>query len=211
MENPNLKLAPKLVVVAGTSSSVGKTTLVCDLLGLLSGWEAIKVTRGHYRSCGKQSEACCVSHLLGERPIVHSDPTITKVSGKDTERFWQAGATGVHWVIAKSNQVNEGLTEALSRVRSPGVIIETTSGLDVLTPLIAVLVARQPVDDIKQSARRALKQRKIDAVYVPFAPVGDIPPWYLPETNAIPFFDSASKSLLFNMVCRRLDEVEVLP
>ena len=36
------------------------------------GWEAIKSTRGHYRSCGKDPAACCVSHLLSDHPLVRS-------------------------------------------------------------------------------------------------------------------------------------------
>jgi len=43
---------PTIVAVSGLSSNTGKTTLVCDLLLRLPGWEAIKLTRGHYRSCG---------------------------------------------------------------------------------------------------------------------------------------------------------------
>lgn len=38
------------VAIAGVSSEVGKTTLLCELLRELPGWEAIKMTRGHYRS-----------------------------------------------------------------------------------------------------------------------------------------------------------------
>jgi uridine kinase len=41
------------VAIAGISSEVGKTTLLCQLLQEFRGWEAIKITRGHYRSCGK--------------------------------------------------------------------------------------------------------------------------------------------------------------
>src|SRR5882724_13474403 len=58
------------VAVAGVSSEVGKTTLLCELLREFPGWEAIKMTRGHYRSCGKDPHACCVSHLLGDEPLI---------------------------------------------------------------------------------------------------------------------------------------------
>jgi hypothetical protein len=39
---------PVIIAVSGFSSEVGKTTLMCDLLGAFPEWEAIKVTRGHY-------------------------------------------------------------------------------------------------------------------------------------------------------------------
>src|SRR5215468_11006897 len=67
--------AIRIVVIAGTSSNTGKTTLLCDLLrelGRDESWEAIKLTRGHYRSCGKDPHACCVSHLLGDQPVIRS-------------------------------------------------------------------------------------------------------------------------------------------
>ena len=45
---------------------------MCELFKAFPGWEAIKTTRGHYRSCGKDPQACCVSHLLSEEPLVRS-------------------------------------------------------------------------------------------------------------------------------------------
>jgi hypothetical protein len=47
---------PKIVAVSGLSSNTGKTTLACELIQTASGWEAIKLTRGHYRSCGQRPE-----------------------------------------------------------------------------------------------------------------------------------------------------------
>ena len=88
-----------VVTVSGTASEVGKTGLVCELLGRLPGWGAVKVTRGHYRSCGRDPDTCCVSHLLGDRPRVFADPELTAVDGKDTGRYWRAGAAGVRWVV----------------------------------------------------------------------------------------------------------------
>src|SRR5262249_39527279 len=125
-------MRPIIVAVGGTSSNVGKTTLVCDMLGRLPGWEAIKLARRHYRSFGKEPHACCVSHLLSDQPLVLPGREKTYTAGKDTARFWDAGASNVHWVIATDAQVTEGVNEALSRVRSPGVIIEGTSPICLL-------------------------------------------------------------------------------
>lgn len=63
---------PVIVGVGGFTSEVGKTTLLCELLQALPGWEAIKTTRGNYRSCGKDPHACCVSHLLQDEPVIRS-------------------------------------------------------------------------------------------------------------------------------------------
>jgi molybdopterin-guanine dinucleotide biosynthesis protein len=153
-----------IVGVGGFASNVGKTTLMCDLLKQLPGWEAIKTTRGHYRSCGKDPEGCCVSDLLAEVPTVRSGRAETYVAGKDTGRYWDAGATNVHWVIATDEQVEAGICEALTRVRSAGVLIEGNSFSRYVSPDFMIMVRRADNKTIKKSARIVLSQT--DAVYV---------------------------------------------
>src|ERR1700754_879920 len=127
INSTDASLACTKVAIAGLSSEVGKTTLMCSLLEQFPGWEAIKMTRGHYRSCGKDPHACCVSHLLSDKPLVRSGRKETYEFGKDTGRYWDAGATNVHWLIATDNQVETGIKEALARVQSPGVFVEGNS------------------------------------------------------------------------------------
>ena len=164
----------RVIVIAGTSSNTGKTTLLCDLLRELSrgeSWEAIKLTRGHYRSCGKDPHACCVSHLLNDQPVIRSGRAETYAAGKDTGRYWDAGASNVHWVIVTDSQVEQGIRQALERVKSGGVLIEGTSVLRFVNADFAVMVARADQADqtgrmkIKPSARRALSEGLIDAIY----------------------------------------------
>ncbi|MFN0087755.1 MAG: hypothetical protein ACKVX9_20355 [Blastocatellia bacterium] len=165
----------RLVVIAGTGSNTGKTTLLCDLLRELARegpWEAIKLTRGHYRSCGKDPHACCVSDQLGEEPTVRSGREATYAFGKDTGRYWEAGARNVHWVIATDDQVERGIHEALNRVEAPRVLIEGTSVLKFLRPELALLVAAGESAKIKPSARIALAAGRIDAVCLSGAPAG---------------------------------------
>src|SRR5499427_8608429 len=162
----------RIVVIAGTSSNVGKTTLLCELLSELrrdGSWEAIKLTRGHYRSCGKDPHACCVSHLLGDQPIVRSGRGETYAAGKDTGRYWEAGASDVHWVIATDSQVEQGIRTALARVKSGRVLIEGTSLLKFIEADFVVMVARPDQTGrmkIKPSARRALAEGLVDAIYL---------------------------------------------
>src|SRR5215467_9419016 len=122
----SLQSAIRIVVIAGTSSNTGKTTLLCDLLrelGRDESWEAIKLTRGHYRSCGKDPRACCVSHLLGDRPVVRSGRGETYAAGKDTGRYWEAGASDVHWVIATDSQDQQQIRTEHARLKSGGFMI----------------------------------------------------------------------------------------
>jgi hypothetical protein len=147
---------PAIVAVSGFSSEVGKTTLMCDLLRAFPGWEAIKVTRGHYRSCGKDPDACCVSDLLGEEPVVRSGREQNYSHGKDTGRYWDAGAINVHWVIVTDSQVEQGIKQALERVTAPGVFIEGNSILDFMKADYVLMVSRASGGTVKGSARRAL-------------------------------------------------------
>ena len=155
---------PAIIGIGGLTSEVGKTTLLCKLLGTFPGWEAIKTTRGHYRSCGKDPHTCCVSDLLSEKPVVHSGRKTTYAAGKDTGKYWDAGAVNVHWVIATDEQVEAGIHEALSRVTAEGVLVEGNSFTEFVKPDFFVLVADSETLKIKPTARRALS--RVGAVYV---------------------------------------------
>jgi hypothetical protein len=155
---------PTIVAVSGLSSNTGKTTLMCDLLQCLPGWEAIKLTRGHYRSCGKDPHGCCVSDLIRDEPLIRSGREENYETGKDTGRFWDAGAAAVHWVIANDEQVEDGIIQALARVKSAGVMVEGNSFLDYVAADFAITCARAGENKLKTSARRTLA--KADALYL---------------------------------------------
>jgi molybdopterin-guanine dinucleotide biosynthesis protein len=153
-----------MVAVGGFASDVGKTSLMEELLRAFPGWEAIKTTRGHYRSCGKSLEACCVSHLLSDEPIIRSGREETYTAGKDTGRYWDAGAGNVHWIIVTDAQVEQGINRALERVRAPGVFIEGNSFQQFVEVDYTLMVARPEPGQLKGSARRALPVT--DALYL---------------------------------------------
>ena len=155
---------PRVVAISRFSSNVGKTTLMCELLHRLPGWEAIKLTRGHYRSCGRDPAGCCVSDLLRDEPVIHSGREANYQIGKDTGRFWDAGATNVHWVIVKDGQVERGINEALARVEAEGVMVEGNSFLEYVRADLAIMCARSGGGKIKPSARKALA--KSDFLYL---------------------------------------------
>ena len=159
-----MKVRPTIVAISGFSSNVGKTTLVCELLNHLPGWEAIKLTRGHYRSCGRDPAGCCVSDLLRDEPVIRSGREANYQAGKDTGHFWDAGASNVHWVIVKDGQVAPGITEALALVEADGVIVEGNSFLEYVKADLTIMCARSEGGQIKPSARRVLS--KIDFLYL---------------------------------------------
>jgi len=102
--------------------------------------------------------------LIGDEPIVRSGRDENYEAGKDTGRFWEAGAVNVHWVIANDEQVKPGIDEALSRVQSDGVIIEGNSFLEFVSPDLAIMCARAEGGTFKSSARRGLA--RTDLLYV---------------------------------------------
>ena len=157
-------MTPTTIAISGFSSDAGKTSLLCELLRAFPGWEAIKITRGHYRSCGKDPHACCVSHLLKEEPVIRSGREETYTPGKDTGRYWDAGASNVHWLIVTDGQVEQGIKLALERVQSAGVFIEGTSFLKHLDVDYALMAARPGGGKIKPSARHVLS--KTSAIYL---------------------------------------------
>jgi hypothetical protein len=162
------------VAIAGVSSEVGKTTLLCELLRALPGWEAIKMTRGHYRSCGKDPHSCCVTDLLGSEPLIRSGFQQTYASDRDTGRYWEAGAANVHWVTVTDDQVERGVQLALERVKASGVLIEGNSFLKFIDVDLAVLVASDALlaaaPKIKSSTRWAFQ--KASALYLSNQSVG---------------------------------------
>jgi molybdopterin-guanine dinucleotide biosynthesis protein len=184
-----------IIGVGGFSSNVGKTTLMCELLRAFPGWEAIKMTRGHYRSCGKDPRACCVSHLLSAEPVILSGRAETYSAGKDTGRYWDAGASNVHWVIVTDKQVEQGIKRALERVRAPGVFVEGTSFrqyIDVDFMLMAAAATR--INQLKPSARHAMAQT--DSLYL-YDDSGD-------EAAALSLFSAWQKSSVVGILTRSL-------
>lgn len=155
---------PLVIGIGGYTSNVGKTSLLCELLQAFPGWEAIKTTRGHYRSCGKDPQACCVSHLLAAEPVVRSGRETTYELGKDTGRYWDAGASNVHWLIATDDQIESGIRSALTRVEAEGVFVEGNSFARFVDVDLFVMVRRADDAKIKKSAKQVLEQA--DAIYV---------------------------------------------
>lgn len=156
----------RVVTVSGTASEVGKTGLVCELVARLPGWAAIKVTRGHYRSCGRDPETCCVSHLLADEPRVFREPEDLEVAGKDTARYVAAGAAAVRWVVCRRGQEAEGIARALAEVEgAPGVVVEGNTVAPACRPDLAIMVAPPDAPEVKSSATRILDL--VDALYVP--------------------------------------------
>lgn len=105
-----------------------------------------------------------MSHLLNHEPLIRSGRDDTYELGKDTGRYWDAGASNVHWLIATDNQIDQGIREALSRVRSEGVFVEGNSFSQFVETDYFVMVKSAGSDSIKKSAKAIVS--KVEAVYL---------------------------------------------
>jgi hypothetical protein len=101
---------------------------------------------------------------LSKEPVIRSGREQTFTPGKDTGRYWDAGASNVHWLIVTDEQVEQGIKLALDRVTATGVFIEGTSLLKYMDVDFALMAARPAGGKIKPSARRALA--KTSAIYL---------------------------------------------
>ena len=102
--------------------------------------------------------------LQRDEPVIRSGRAANYQVGKDTGHFWEAGASNVHWVIVKDDQVKRGINEALARVEADGVIVEGNSFLEYVRADLAIMCARSGGGKIKPSARKALA--KSDFLYL---------------------------------------------
>lgn len=102
--------------------------------------------------------------MLQDEPVIQSEKELTYAPGKDTGRYWEAGASNVHWIIATNEQLSAGARIALSRVQAEGVFVEGNSFTEFIKPDFFIMVARSGETKIKATARKALG--RVSAFYV---------------------------------------------
>ena len=157
----------RVIVVGGHTRSIGKTQLVCDLIGAFrgAGWIAGKITQYGHGVCAQNGEDCdCApdEHICAINWEKSCD------SGTDSARFLAAGAKRSFWLRTKQGFLAEGLPllraalrEAVAGVSEAGgdlppIIIESNSLLQFLKPSLYFAVVDPAKEDFKDSARAAL-------------------------------------------------------
>jgi hypothetical protein len=102
--------------------------------------------------------------MLADEPVILSGKPETYSDGKDTGRYWVAGASNVHWLIVTDRQLGKGINQILQRVKSPGVLIEGNSFAKFVRPDYFVMVKLRDSEKIKTTARQSMSL--VDAVYI---------------------------------------------
>ncbi len=148
--------AERIVVVGGHSRSIGKTSLVVDLLRAFpdAAWTAVKITQYGHGVCSVNGENC------GCAPNEHAvslDEERDRSNHTDTSRFLVAGAARALWLRAKQGCLAEALPLLRAALAGEGnVVLESNTVLQFIRPALYLVVLDPLQADFKSSARQAL-------------------------------------------------------
>lgn len=164
-----------VVVVGGHSRSVGKTSVVANLIARMPerNWTACKITQFGHGFCTANGEPCdCQTDEHTIAVSVERDPS----TGTDTARFLAAGAKRSLWVRTRIGN----LAEAMPRIRkeidaAENMIFESNSLLQFLRPDLYLTVLDHGTADFKESARLFLD--RADAVLLRSSGQELVPRW----------------------------------
>jgi hypothetical protein len=156
----------RVIVVGGHTRSIGKTQLVCDVIGAFAeaGWIAGKITQYGHGVCAQNGENC---DCAPEEHVCAMEWENSRDSGTDSARFLAAGAKRSFWLRTKQGFLAEGLPLLRAALRAaleesgeggeaPPIIIESNSLLQFLKPSLYFAVLDPGKEDFKDSARAAL-------------------------------------------------------
>lgn len=145
-----------IVVVGGHSRSVGKTSVVAELISALSEceWTAVKITQYGHGICSANGAACdCATSDHAWAISEEKD----RSGESDTSRFLAAGAGQSLWVRTEQGRLAEAMPALRHRLeRSQNVIVESNSVLKFLRPDLYLTVLDPGTEDFKTSAREFL-------------------------------------------------------
>ena len=164
-----------IVVVGGHSRSVGKTSVVANLIARLPqhNWTACKITQFGHGFCSANGEPCdCQTDEHTIAISAERDPN----TGTDSARFLAAGAVRSLWVRTRIGN----LAEAMPRIRreieaSENIIFESNSVMRFLRPDLYLTVLDHATADFKESARLFLD--RADAVLLRDSGKDLMPQW----------------------------------
>ena len=164
-----------VVVVGGHSRSVGKTSVVANLIARLPerNWTAFKITQFGHGFCSADGKPCdCQTDEHTIAISAEHDPN----TGTDSARFLAAGAKRSLWVRTRIGCLPEAMPRIAKEIaRAENVIFESNSLLQLLRPDLYLVVLDHAAADFKPSALRFLD--RADAVLLRASSRELIPNW----------------------------------
>jgi hypothetical protein len=154
----------RVIVIGGHTRSIGKTQLVCDIIGAFpqATWVAGKITQYGHGVCAQNGSNC---DCAPDEHICAIEWEAQPQSGTDSARFLAAGAKRSFWLRTKQGFLAEGLPlmraalqEAFAETKqeSSALILESNSLMQFLKPSLYFAVIDPAREDFKDSARAAL-------------------------------------------------------
>jgi hypothetical protein len=145
-----------IVVVGGHSRSVGKTSVVAELISALREceWTAVKITQYGHGVCSANGAPCdCATD---DHSWAISEER-NRGGESDTSRFLVAGASRALWVRTEQGRLAEAMPALRQRLgRTRHVMVESNSVLKFLRPDLYLAVLNPSTEDFKASAREFL-------------------------------------------------------
>jgi len=142
------------LVIGGHTRSIGKTSLVVDVIRAMpeAAWTAVKITQYGHGVCSEHGEPCeCASAT--HAAILDEE---TDRSGEtDSSRFLVAGARRSLWLRTRQGDLAEGmplLRKALAEAEN--VVLESNAVLGFIRPDLYLVVLDPLLPDFKESTQR---------------------------------------------------------
>lgn len=145
-----------IVVIGGHSRSVGKTSVVAELISALReyDWTAVKITQYGHGVCSANGAPCDCATADHSWAISEEK---NRSAESDTSRFLRAGAARALWVRTEQGRLAEAMPALRHRLeRSSYVIVESNSVLKFMRPDLYLTVLDPSTEDFKNSAREFL-------------------------------------------------------
>jgi len=145
-----------IVVIGGHSRSVGKTSVVAELISALReyDWTAVKITQYGHGVCSANGAPCDCATTDHSWAISEEK---NRRGESDTSRFLLAGAARALWVRTEQGRLAEAMPALRKRLdQARHVIVESNSVLKFLRPDLYLTVLDPGTEDFKTSAREFL-------------------------------------------------------
>ena len=183
----------RVIVVGGHTRSIGKTQLVCDIIGTFpqANWIAGKITQYGHGVCAQNGNNC---DCAPDEHICAIEWEAQPQSGTDSARFLAAGAKRSFWLRTKQGFLAEGLPLMRDALRqtlsvtdgdSSPLILESNSLLQFLKPSLYFAVIDPAREDFKDSARVALDRADALVLRGSMEDPAAAPPWIKLPANLL--------------------------
>jgi len=142
------------LVVGGHTRSIGKTSLVVDLIGAMpeAGWTAVKITQFGHGVCSEHGEPCDCASATHAAVL---DEETDRSGRTDSSRFLAAGARRSLWLRTRQGDLAEGMPLLRAALEgTENVILESNAVLGFVRPAMFLVVLDPLLPDFKESTQR---------------------------------------------------------